>query len=435
MTLNPKFQNPILRVIFLALLYFLPTESNKIDAQPTFVNYDLNYSSDIRSVIWTPTGSLGFPIIYLGSDQTLHMTFDDLAGDFVYYRYKIVQCDVNWNPTGLSELEYLDGLNDVEIRNFAYSVNTRQNYTRYQFSFPNEYLNVTKSGNYLIHVYREDDDEAVLTRRFVVSEMAFNMQAKFEQQLGIFNKQTEQKINCTANSDVSFTDAYNQVKLFILQNGNWFSGQMVTPRTVQGSTLSFDYPDKPVFKGLKEFRPLDIRSLRFPKYMIENIERFDENTQVFLRTDDSRASRMNISYPDLNGNFVFENFDNPLDTMSIDYVNVHFYLKSPKLANEVYIIGAFNNWGRAGNVKPMRYNQEKGYYEGEILLKQGYYDYMYAESIDNHLDFSNTEGSSYETANNYQCILYFRKFGERYDRVVAYKEIGLPISGNIQRDN
>jgi hypothetical protein len=403
-------------------------------AQANSVNYDYNYSPDIRSVVWTPAGRLTFPVLYLNSDQPLQMTFDDLTGDFKYYKYRIVQCDANWQPSSLSELEYIDGLNDIEIRQYAYSVNTRQNYTRYQFSFPNADISLTKSGNYLVHVYREDDNELILTRRFIVAEMNFALKAEFELLQGIFDKQTEQKIKCSASSDASYTDPYNQVKLLVLQNGNWFSGEMLPPRTVVGSTLSFDYPDKPVFKGLKEFRALDTRSLRHPKFMIENLERYNDGTQVFLRTDVPRAGKMNLSYPDLNGNFIFENFDNPLDTMNIDYVNVHFYFKSPKLTNDVFVVGAFNNWGRAAGTTAMKYDATRGYYEGEILMKQGYYDYMFAESKNGKLDFTNTEGSSYETANNYQCILYYRKFGDRYDRIVAYQQIGLPISGDVQRD-
>ena len=111
-------------------------------------------------------------------EGTSNGTVTDLNGDFTYYKYRIVQCDANWNPSSLNELEYLEGFNDQEIRDYAYSVNTRVVYTQYVFSFPNDLVGVTKSGNYLIHVYKEEDNSPVITRRFVVSDQMFGISAE-----------------------------------------------------------------------------------------------------------------------------------------------------------------------------------------------------------------------------------------------------------------
>jgi len=90
-----------IRVWCLLLLGILARTSGY--TQPTeLVNYDYNYDDKIKTVILRPYGStVGFPMTYLNSDRPLELKFDDLNGDFVYYKYRIVQCDANWNPSQL----------------------------------------------------------------------------------------------------------------------------------------------------------------------------------------------------------------------------------------------------------------------------------------------------------------------------------------------
>jgi hypothetical protein len=66
--------------------------------------------------------------------------------------------------------------------------------------------------------------------------------------------------------------------------------------------------------------------------------------------------------------------------------------------------------------------EEKGY----ILkkpMKQGFYDYAFATwaKKEEKLDFMETEGSWYETENEYQIFIYYRPFGARYDEVIGYQ--------------
>lgn len=424
-----------IRVIATITILFYGIQLTSIYAQHSnrAVNYNIDYLPNIESVLFHPVISpVDFPVLFLGKSDPIFVRFDDLDGDFVYYRYKIVHCDANWQPSNISDLEYIDGLNDQEVRNFAYSLNTRQNYTQYSFFFPNDNLNITKSGNYLLHVYRDSDGMMVFTRRFVVSEESFKMEADQVQALGNANQSEDQRINVNvAVNDFNIPDPNNQIKLVIIQNQNWSISEAMPPRNQILNDFLFNYPDKPVFKGLKEFRALDLRSFRRPPFMIENLERYSDRTEVFLRTDVLRGNKSNVFYPDLNGAFIVDNLDSNLDSLSIDYAQVHFYLQSQKLDNPVYVTGAFNNWGLNPDCNPMTYNADKGYYEGSLLLKQGYYDYYYGEKTSQGFDYTKTEGSSFETRNSYQVMLYYRPYGERYDRLVKYSNIGIPVVGQL----
>ena len=73
----------------------------------------------------------------------------------------------------------------------------------------------------------------------------------------------------------------------------------------------------------------------------------------------------------------------------------------------------------------MIYNESTRTYKGTIELKQGYYDYMYAQVAKgkNEIKLQETEGSHYETRNEYIILVYQRAIGDRHDRLVGYRTI------------
>lgn len=71
----------------------------------------------------------------------------------------------------------------------------------------------------------------------------------------------------------------------------------------------------------------------------------------------------------------------------------------------------------------MYYNEERGLYELELILKQGFYNYKYVV-VDNQGELIEgaISGNFYETENNYKVLVYYRDLGARYDRIVGYGE-------------
>ena len=68
----------------------------------------------------------------------------------------------------------------------------------------------------------------------------------------------------------------------------------------------------------------------------------------------------------------------------------------------------------------MTYNASTGFYETSILLKQGFYNYMYFVKSPN-LPYYYFEGSHQETQNRYEIFVYFREQGKIFDRIVGYR--------------
>jgi hypothetical protein len=73
----------------------------------------------------------------------------------------------------------------------------------------------------------------------------------------------------------------------------------------------------------------------------------------------------------------------------------------------------------------MTYNYKRFGYECDILMKQGYYNYTYVFLKDKQKagDETLTEGSHWETENDYAIYVYHRQRGTYYDQLVAIKRL------------
>ena len=163
---------------------------------------------------------------------------------------------------------------------------------------------------------------------------------------------------------------------------------------------------------------------KFVRNTSVNIRGFDlgDIYSNFLYDDISRKNKKYTYNPDINGGFIFNvnNSSNP--EFEADYVNIHFYLQKPKtfdLENKIYIVGDFNNH-EISQEYLMNFNSRNNLFEAVIKLKQGFYNYKYiVVDSDNQIIQGEIDGNFDETENEYNGIVYYRNFGERYDRVIG----------------
>lgn len=390
-------------------------------------NDDYVYVDHIKTVRFHP-GSLivGFPAIELFSNAQLYFSFDDFQDEVHTYTYTLVHCNADWTPSNLAPTEYLNGFEEETIDTYEFSFNTTTPYTHFFMALPNNDMRPTKSGNYLLHVFDDEDERfPVITRRFVVVENIMQVAARLVRPSVVSKSNTHQEIDFqVAHPGIDVRNPRLEVSAFILQNGRWDNAvKNLKPLFVRGEELSFDYQDKVVFPAGKEFRPVDLRSFRYPSPEVANVESYPDGIDITLYKDDKRVLQPYFEYQDLDGRYFVETQDGSDPELQSDYASVLFTLYSPTEYDDadVFVFGAFTDW----QLKPenqMVYNDRVNGYVADLFLKQGYYDYYYAvaprdggpPSIDD------TEGNWYETENEYAILIYYRPFGERYDRLVAY---------------
>ena len=390
-------------------------------------NRNTVYAEYIKSVKFHVEGLfLSVPIVDITSSARLELSFDDTDGDVRDYTYTIQHCDRQWQPSDLNEMEYLDGFAGERIDNFEFSFKTLLNYTNYSLVLPNEDLTWTKSGNYLLHIFDEDENP-VITRRFMVVDPIVRITPRVVVPNRVSKSRTHHEIDFLVDHErLEIRNPRVEVSATILQNGRWDNAIInVPPMFTKINQLVFDHQDKVIFPAGKEFRFLDLRSLRFRTENISLIERDANGYRVVLYKDQDRKSESFFSREDLNGSFIIENSDqnnNKFDLNS-DYAEILFSLATPPFIDqEVYIFGGFTDWEFRDEYR-MAYNNAVNAYVGIAKLKQGFYDYAYAlkstTEKDARADMSETEGNWYETNNNYTILIYYRPFGARYDQIIG----------------
>ena len=176
------------------LFVFLMTISNQANGQH-FVNQNHTYVETIKSVQFGLPGlQTGFPIVNL-QQGILSLEFDEIGDQPRYLRYRLIHCNRDWEVSDLAEMEYLDGFNNEEIREYALSVSTRVPYVHYRLSLPNQQTRWTKSGNYLLHIYDEDTDEPLITRRFMVVDPIMKVSANLSRPVDVSKMQTHHEVD------------------------------------------------------------------------------------------------------------------------------------------------------------------------------------------------------------------------------------------------
>lgn len=363
-----------------------------------------------------------FPLITLNSDEKLLIAFDDLRGGQRNYHYSVEHCDENWNSSNLSTAEYLNSFNDDQITSYNYSVATRQKYTHYEVSFPNDIIKPKIAGNYILRIYEYgDQDHPILTRRFYILGQKVSITAQVVQSNS--SRSTNQKINFVLNyGGLQVQNPNSDLHTVIMQNHRPETAiTNIQPAYIRGNDLQYNDVTTNDFPGRNEFRHVDLRSLKLNSDRVSHIYLDTANTVVLL-TDASRASLNYLLVYDLDGKFYPGNQDNSSDPkVDADYAHVIFSYAG---ANEgdLYLVGQFNNY-QLNDESKLHYDDAAHRYFTSLFLKQGVYDYEYVRVNNGSMDDLSTEGNHFETENEYQLLVYYRPPSARWTELVGYRTL------------
>ena len=365
----------------------------------------------VKSIKVKSEGHLKSNFIFDKND-VININFDILGKKKDDYYYTITHCDYKWNSSNISKFEYVEGFDDTRISDYFFSQNTFQSYTNFNFQIPNQSLNIKIDGNYIIRVFDHNHNQ-IFERKIIIKNKIYN---------GIINITRSKEIKdspYSQNLQVTFTNLDNVIfnstsdyKLLIVKNNNLKSSKIFSiPRLQTGSKLFYDNLK---FEGGTEYLYFDSKNILLTSNEIRQVD-FEKiyNTKLYTDFQESIYTRQ----PDLNGTFIL-NANCLQKNICADYSNVIFSLRTNKnYENDIFIIGEFNN-----NILSEKYKMKKeakNYYTGDIVLKQGLYNYKYVVKTKNGFkELSNF----WQTENNYKAILYEKKITDRYYKIIGFGE-------------
>lgn len=415
----------------IAVLLFVFSNIKATSKTDKFYYQNSVYSETIKSVqLFRESNELSNPVIELNSDVALLLKFDELTEDVKNYQYTLIHCDSKWNESFLRQNEYIKGFPDNPITDYALSFNTTVKFVNYRLQIPNDECKITKSGNYALVVFDNNNREnLVLIQRFYVFEPAVRIEAIVKKAtFDPFNGENQEVDFKLFIDNIKSLNPRDEFKVVLTQNRRWDNAiHDLKPTFIQNNTLVYDYNKENVFQGGNEFRYFDIRTKRYNGENVAEIKFNRPYYHVSLLADAIRSNKKYSPYKEMNGNFVIESQDRITDPdTECDYMFVHFSLPmtSPLLGGSVNVFGALTGWN-ANKTNEMKWNFITASYELTLLLKQGYYNYQYVYVTEGALkaDSSNLEGTFFITENEYQIYAYYSDLAGKYERLVGFTTV------------
>lgn len=368
-----------------------------------------------------------------GSDpeNTLHISFDEMSHDVHFYTYTVQMLN-----SDLLNSEYLQGFTTKDITDYEHSLNTSRLYTHYWFDFPNEDMQITKSGQYLLTVYEDGNpDNRVAEVEFCVAEYLVKIDARTRNNTDIELSGRYQQLDIDVNTTALSIRDPHEVRLVVAQNNR--TDNLVTlsqPTFVETNRLRYMNNKALIFEGGNEYHHFDAFSCFYAGHGIDRVYHELGDYHVLLFPDEVTKGQY-IHEFDSNGRFVVNaERTSDVDTEA-EYMWVHWTLPvdNPWLDGALYVGGdIFENELSLRN--RMQYDVDAKCYWLTALVKQGGYDYQYwfvpkqsnAKANANAKKITTTQrvdGSYWQTGNEYAVYVYWRPFGARYDRLVGVQVI------------
>ncbi|HJS55070.1 MAG TPA: DUF5103 domain-containing protein, partial [Chitinophagaceae bacterium] len=328
--------------------------------------YDLN----IRSIkLHKANDPYSYPILRLNSADELDLYFDDLDNNIKHYYYTFQLCNADWSPTNLHTFDYLRGFQTNRITTYRNSSIAFTKYVNYYVRVPDKNCYPTRSGNYLLKVFLDNDtSKLVFTKRFLVVDVKSSVSGIVMQPYssGIFR--THQKLQVAVNLKPEL-NAFNQqdVKVVLLQNFVWPTAAYLQRPTIYRGNY-FEYNDETAnsFPAGKEWRWIDLTSIRLMSERMHRLDKQPTRTDVYVVPDHERRQQIYSYYRDINGFYTIGTTDNVNPFWQSDYVYVHFSYfppgNLPYPERDMYIFGELTNY-RTDESSKMIFNEEKGAYE------------------------------------------------------------------------
>lgn len=377
------------------------------------------YVENVRSLTSMVNGDwMNRPVMELGSDDRLSIGFDELSHDYHRFIYHLEHCEVDWTVSDdLFESDWLEGFNDNPIDDYQNSINTTVMYTHYSLTIPNERCRLKMSGNYRLTVTDEDqDNERVLEVEFYVVEPLMSVGLNVTTNTDVDHNQSHQQLSMTVKyNSLRVNHVDEEIRTVVMQNWREDNARHdIRPNFTTSQGLTWEHNKAFIFDAGNEFHKFEMLDVSHTTMGLDRMEWNGKNYEAWPFTATVRKNY--LTDVAASGAFVVRNSDNREIDYTCDYVWVNFELASP-YEGDIYICGHWTTDSEREHYR-MTYDPQTGTYKARIMLKQGYYSYQLLDADGN---IPPSEGSFFQTGNQYQAFVYYRGTGARTWRLVGYR--------------
>ena len=395
---------------------------------------DLDYKQAVASVsLFADGNQTKEPLIPLANPiNRLTLWFDLLGSEGKVLNYTFIHCTNDWFPTEIMRNNYATGFDYGRIDDYEFSRNTLIDYVHYELVFPDEEMLPVISGNYLLVVYDDDlrEENIYFTRRFMVMDEKANISASVPRYCDDLSlSDTHQQLNVKVTMQSIMTgNVQDYANMTIRQNGRWDNAVMgLTPSFIYPDYISYEHNPLTVFEAANQYRRVNFSNFYFQSENIARIYQTDNYYVVDYATCETRAKNPYITYEDIHGEkYIYIANEGRETATEADYAWVNIFLRCPMpFSNEdVYVMGAVNDW-RFDERNLMKYDYNLHGYLCQLLLKQGYYNFMFvtADRDTGRVTTDLTEGNHWDTDNVYRIYLYYYNAIKGYDELIGYTTV------------
>lgn len=383
----------------------------------------------VRTVLVKSDGTGGLlPVLRLGTRDRLTVHFDHMSHDYPRYVFSLVHLDAKFRPEpALFAADYASEGGDPEvIEEGEISLNTTVAYTHFAFTVPGEHLRPLLSGNYRLTVSEETEEGTLrpaFHAYFYVVESGCSITAQASTDTDIDRGAKHQQLTLEVNHAVLAPRLPSEeLEVVVVQNGNpHLAARPTRPTGTTLTSLRYEHCRELIFAAGNEYRKFELPSTRYPGLHVERVRYATPYYHAVLQADEPRANYLYDE--DANGRFVpLADRGGDAHTEG-DYLMTHFLLETDApIDAPLYVSGAWSGYSTAAPYQ-LHYNAEAGGYEAALLLKQGYYSYRYAPTIERYdrAAVNPAEGDWAQAENEYDILVYYRPAGARYTRLVGWR--------------
>ena len=398
---------------------------NRTLPAPRYVEMDLaTPSGDVKTIQLYRTGhEVNLPIVSLNSVQTLSLEFDLMSERGRPLSVYFYHADRVWQRK-LTPSEFLSSFHRDDILDYTPSIASEIPYYHYNYVFPNESISFRMSGNFIVRVTEQgNEDDVLFERAFFLTEQAAGTGFFIDQVivggLGYPSSQPIVQFRLPSGNPGSVYD-YN---VCFIKNGRFDLARCSKrPSLANQPLMEFFLEPELSFEPEEANYFLDLGRLDVGGRIIQT-NLTSRPYRIFLEPDYARFAGDALA-PLLNGQTVVTAVETHVADADngAEYVLTHFSYVPPDeqpLAGDVILTGSFNNW-QLDPTNRLSWIPDEGRYEGDILLKQGQYEYRYFTEdrrITNAL-----RGAMPRTENAYAALIYYSDFSLSTDRLIAVQE-------------